>query len=405
MTTPMTDLSRYRQEVLSELTDDILAFWMRNVIDFDSGGFHGLVDGKGVAVPTADKGVILATRILWTFSRAYTRIKNEAYLRTAELMYRYLLDHFLDKERGGVFWIVDSKGRPLDSTKKFYGQAFAIYAFCEFSSASGNRQALEEARQLFSLVERYGRDPVEGGYLDALGADWTPIQDTRLSEKDLNTPKTMNTNLHVLEAYSKLVQQDPRGPVTEALESLVNVFLDKIIRPNNHFGLFFDNAWNEVSGHISYGHDIEGSWLLTEAAERIGREILTKRVASVSVDMAQAVLREGLDAEGGVLNERVASGSLLPGREWWMQAEGMVGFFNAYEMTGTDLFLGKSLSAWEYCKKYFLRPGGEWFGSIHEDGTPDLGQPLAGLWKCPYHTARACLEIAERAERKTIGLS
>ncbi len=391
-----TDLIRYREEVLNELTDDILAYWLRNIIDFDSGGFQGSVNGQGTADPTADKGVILATRILWTFSRAYSRLGNEKYIRAAELMYRYLRDHFLDREHGGVFWLVDHKGKPLDTTKKFYGQAFAIYAFSEFSQASGDRQALDEAKKIFHMVERYGRDPIEGGYLDALGRDWAPVQDTRLSEKDLNTPKSMNTNLHILEAYSLLAQYDPAGPVIESLESLLNVFLEKIIMPNRHFGLFFDMEWNEVSGNISYGHDIEGSWLLIEAAEATRRESLLKKVTPIAVSMAQAVLGEGLDAQGGVLNEKEADGSLKPGKEWWMQAEAMVGFFNAYEMTGKDLYFEKSKLAWEYCKKYFLRPGGEWFAGINDNGMPDIKREIAGLWKCPYHTGRACLEILER---------
>jgi cellobiose epimerase len=400
LTAKKSDINRYRQEAFTELTDDILAFWIQNVIDFDSGGFHGSVSGKGIVEPTADKGVILATRILWTFSRAYSRVGNEKYLRVAELMYRYLRDHFLDKEHGGVFWIVDHQGRPLDTTKKLYGQAFAIYAFSEFSRASGNQQALDEARKLFALAERYGRDTVEGGYIDALGADWTPVEDTRLSEKDLNTPKTMNTNLHVLEAYSELALVDPAGPVIEALESLVKVFLEKIILPNRHFGLFFDIAWNEVSGRISYGHDIEGSWLLTEAVKRTGRKNLVEKVTPVAMELARAVLEEGLDAEGAVRNEREANGTLKPGREWWMQAEAMVGFFNVYEMTGRDIYFEKSMAAWEYCKKRFLRPGGEWFAGINDEGMPDLEREIAGLWKCPYHTGRACLEIIERTGEK-----
>jgi mannobiose 2-epimerase len=391
---------KYREEVLAELTDDILAFWLRNVIDFGTGGFHGSVSGTGAAQPAADKGVIMATRVLWTFSRAYARLRHGEYIRAAGLMYRYLRDHFTDRDRGGLYWTVDHEGRPLDATKKFYGQAFAIYAFCEYSSASGDRQPLDEAKKLFALVERYGRDRVEGGYLDALGADWTPVEDTRLSDKDLNTPKTMNTNLHILEAYSKLASADPGGAVIEALENLVEVFLGKILMPNRHFGLFFDQAWHEVSGKISYGHDIEGSWLLAEAAERTGRASLAEKTAPVAVGMAKAVLEEGLDAEGGVLNEREADGSLRPGREWWMQAEAMVGFFNAYEMTGSGLFLEKSLSAWEYCKKRFLRPGGEWYYRIDEAGAPDTSREIAGMWKCPYHTGRACLEIAERTGEK-----
>lgn len=395
----MNDLNKYRKETLTELTDNILAYWLKNVVDFKSGGFHGYIDGKGVVDPKADKGVILATRILWTFSRAYTKLKDEQYLRAAELMVRYVRDHFLDQKHGGVFWMLDSKGVPVDSTKKFYAQGFAIYALAEYSKASGDQQALNEAKKLFELTEKYGRDRAEGGYIDAVGADWSPIADTRLSDKDLNTPKSMNTNLHVLEAYAELAHQDPRGPVVEALESLVNVFLDKIILPNRHFGLFFDNAWNEVSGNISYGHDIEGSWLLFEAAERTGNESLVKKVTPIAVEMARVAMEEALDAEGGVLNEREKDGTLKPGKEWWMTAEAMVGFFNTYESTRNDAYLEKSISAWEFCKKYFVRPGGEWYEAINDKGEPYLDRELVGPWKCPYHAGRACMEIIERTGR------
>src|SRR5258708_3472059 len=211
-----TGLKKYHEEVLTELRNDILDFWLRNVIDFDSGGFNGLVDGKGVVHPKAEKGVIMATRILWTFSRAYNQFKDERYPRAAELMFRYLQNYFIDKEQGGLFWMLDHQGKPLDSRKKFYGQAFAIYAFSEFSKASGDRRGLDEAKILFGLVEKYGKDRVEGGYIEALGGDWAPVEDNRLSEKEPITPKSMNTNLHMMEAFTGLAQQDRSEPVIEA---------------------------------------------------------------------------------------------------------------------------------------------------------------------------------------------
>lgn len=391
-------LKIYREEVSTELTSDILDFWMKHVIDFSSGGFNGSVTGNGVADPKADKGVILATRILWTFARACRKLGDARYLKTADLMYHYIQEHFVDKEHGGVFWILDHQGKPVDPLKKFYGQAFAIYAFAEYSRASGNKKALDEAKTLFELVEKHGRDKVKGGYIDAVGRDWAAVADTRLSEKDLNTPKTMNTNLHVMEAFSGLIQNNPvrDATVIEALESLAKVFLEKIILPNRHFGLFFDMNWNEVSGKISFGHDIEGSWLLSEAAQTSGNESLIKAVSPVAAEMARVTMREGLEADGGVLYEREADGSLHPGKEWWMQTEAMVGFLNAYEITGEEIFAEKSILAWDYCKKRYLREGGEWFSNLDSDGLPDLSRVLAGPWKCPYHTGRACMEIMER---------
>lgn len=398
MATLQTHLDPYRDEMTRELTDRLLPFWLTNVLDFGSGGFNGSISGRDIVDPKADKGVILATRILWTFSRAYRQAGREEYRRAADLMVRYLRDHFMDRDHGGVFWQLEHSGKPRDTTKRFYAQSFAIYALSEYSRATGDLQALREARELFTLLEKHGRDPVEGGYLDALGRDWKPIADTRLSEVDLNTPKSMNTNLHVLEAYSDLALHEPAGPVVESLEILLEVFLQKIILPNRHFGLFFDLEWNEVLGNISYGHDIEGSWLLTEAAERTGNGKLAARVQSAALGMAQAVLEQGVDAQGGVLNEREADGKLKAGKEWWMQAEAMVGFYNAYQLTGQDHYLKASLAAWDYSKKWFLRPDGEWYSGINDAGVPDLNRPVSGIWKCPYHTARAYMEIMERID-------
>jgi cellobiose epimerase len=394
------ELSRYRNEVLTELSKDILPFWLKNVIHFESGGFHGEVDGRGVPRPEADKGAILASRILWTFSRAYPRTKNPDHLRAAELMFRYILNHFLDRESGGVFWMLDAHGRPLDSTKKFYAQAFAIYAFSEYFRVSGERRALDEAQALFELIERHGLDPERGGYLDALGRDWTPIADTRLSDRDLNTPKTMNTNLHVLEAYTTLARCAPSVRLVRALEELSEVFLSRIIRPDGHFGLFFEMGWKEVSGTVSYGHDIEGAWLLSEAVEGSSNPDLAQRVRTASLAMAETALREGLDPDdGGLLFEREANGELIPGKEWWPQVEAMVGFFNAYGMTGRKEFLNASLSVWGFCKLKLIRPEGEWHGGVDAQGRPDPDRVIAGPWKCPYHTGRACMEIADRLEK------
>jgi len=393
-------LNRYREEVLAELKEDILEFWLKHVIDFESNSFNGAVSGQGVVDPLADKGAILAARILWTYSLAWSKLKDQRYLRAAQLMSRYILDHFIDKEHGGVYWMLDAKGKPVDSTKKFYALAFTIYALAEFARATGDHLAMDQAMALFYTIEKHGRDPLKGGYIDALGRDWSPIADTRLSEKDLNMPKTMNTNLHVLEAYSLLSLHAPGTAVKSALQDLIKVFLHKILRPDQHFGLFFDMDWKEVSGAISYGHDIEGSWLMLEAAERAGDKVLLQEVKATAVAMARAVLAEGTDAEGSVLNERQADGAVHAGREWWIQAEAMVGFFNAYQMTGDEAYAATSLKAWAYLKKHFFRPGGEWYPSLYTDGRPDTEQVIAGPWKCPYHNARACFEIAERVEAK-----
>jgi len=389
-------LEKYREEVLAELKYDILEFWMKNVIDYDKGGFYGAVGGDGRPKPDAKKGVILASRILWTYSRAYIKFKDRQYLKTAELMYEYIIKHFVDKKYGGVYWMLNADGNIADPIKKFYGQAFAIYGFAEYAKASKRKQAMKNAMQLFSLMEKYGRDKTKGGYIDALAREWKPVKDTRLSTRDMNTPKTMNTNLHVMEAYSALALHTGSKKVIKALENLVNVFIDRIIMQNSHFGLFFDMDWKEASCKISFGHDIEGSWLLTEAAGIIGNKKFIDKVRPYSVRMAEAVMREAIDKDGGIYSEKEANGHIHRDKEWWMQVEAMVGFMNAYEITKKEIFLEKSLSAWEYCKKYYLRPGGEWYPNLDENNRPDKKRDIAGPWKCPYHAGRACMEIAER---------
>ena len=242
-----TKLETYRDEVIMELTGDILPFWMNNVIDSGSGGFNGAISGYGAVDPAADKSAVMAARILWTFSRAFMTTKNPLYLKTSGLMFNYMSEHFFDKEFGGVYWMLDSGGKPLDTVKKLYSQGFALFGLAEYAKTSGNKQAMDKAGELFKLCERYGRDKRSGGYIDALGRGWEKIEDMRLSPKELNTPKSMNTNLHIMEAYSELAMNYKNKAVMEALESVVRIFLGKIIRPNRHFGLFFDMDWNPES--------------------------------------------------------------------------------------------------------------------------------------------------------------
>jgi cellobiose epimerase len=239
-----TKLEKYSEEVITELTGNILPFWMKNVIDYDSGGFNGSVAGDGTINPSADKSAVMAARILWTFSRAFIKLNDAQYLRKADLMFKYIVSHFLDKEHGGVFWTLDGSGKPLVATKKMYAQGFTMYAFAEYAKASGSSRALDEAKNLFSLVEKYGRDMENGGYIDALSADWSLISDMRLSAKEMNTPKSMNTNLHVMEALSVLVMYFKDKQALEALENIVNVFavtsmqFDKLIALSKVEGQF-----------------------------------------------------------------------------------------------------------------------------------------------------------------------
>ena len=278
------------------LENNILHFWQTKMVDHENGGFYGRIDGHEVLHPEAEKGAILNARILWTFSAAYRVMKKPEYLETATYAKEYFIEHFLDKEYGGVYWSVDSKGQPLNTRKQFYAIGFAIYGLSEYARATGDREALDYALQLYDCIEEHALDREQNGYIEATARDWQPIADMRLSELDANFPKSQNTHLHIIEPYTNLlrclkemhaqescdyvpvlgsvlpigvsVPMETMISVEASLRNLIDIFTDKILNPEtHHLDLFFEMDWTRGAGHLeSYGHDIECSWLMHEAA-------------------------------------------------------------------------------------------------------------------------------------------
>ncbi|HKX28394.1 MAG TPA: AGE family epimerase/isomerase [Blastocatellia bacterium] len=394
------DLSAFRRRIESELRNGILPFWMERTIDTAHGGFHGRISNELVVDPKAAKGLILNTRILWTFARAYRLYHEASLLRMADRAYRYLLDHFFDRSYGGVYWTLDHLGRPLEQKKRTYGQAFTIFALSEFYLASGDRGALNTAAALFELIELVCRDQQAGGYLETFERDWTPAVDQRLSEVDQDNFKSMNTHLHVLEAYAGLARIKAEAGVKRALREVIEIFDRHILDSRKaHFRMFFDRDWSVQSELISFGHDIEGSWLLCEAAEVLGdRELLT-RVQQTAVTMAEASYDEGLDHDGALLYEAGPNGLVDGDKHWWPQTEAVVGLINAYQLTGQERFLRAATRCWEFIDLRLIdRTHGEWFWKVSRDGAPDRAKPKVDQWKCPYHNGRMCFEVLSRLE-------
>lgn len=392
-------LVRLRAELYEELTEHILPYWMEHAVDEEHGGFVGRVTGDGRPLTEADRGGILNARILWTFSAAYRVMGRTPYRQMAERAWRYVDAHFWDVEHGGVYWMVDHEGRPVDARKHTYAQAFAIYGVAEYVRAIADEAALQRAVALFRLLEKYGRDDVHGGYWEAFDRTWTPLDDVRLSAKDADEKKSMNTHLHVLEAYTNLYRVWPDAALARRLEALLLLMLDSVVDVSSgHMTAFFDEDWTPRSEKISYGHDIEGSWLLLEAADVLEDRALRDRAATAAIAIAEATLREGMDEDGGLFNEgHPERGIVDTDKDWWPQAEAVVGFLNAYQETGRTAFLQAALRAWSFVKTY-VRDGerGEWFERVARDGAPYAGRDKVGPWKCPYHNARACLEVIER---------
>ena len=390
----MNKYQEFTAQIRSELTDDILPFWMNRMQD-GNGGFYGRMDGTGLLVPDAPRGGILTARLLWTFSATYRVLGDPALKETAQLAYRQIRDRFYDPEFGGTYWSISADGSPLETKKQFYAIAFAVYGLAEYHRACGSDEALDLAVRLYRDIEAHSLDSVLGGYLEAAGRDWSPIADVRLSERDRNDAKTMNTHLHILEGYTGLYRVWPDEGLRRSLTELVELFLGRITRPDGHLGLFFDEHWNSQTDAVSYGHDIETSWLLCETAEVLGNMDLTARVEECSKRMA-AASAEGLRPCGGMVYEYdPASGELDASFQWWVQAETVVGCLNQLRLTGERLWWERAQRAWDFIRTKLLCPDGEWYWSINPDGTPDTVDDRAGFWKCPYHNGRMCMEVLQ----------
>ena len=391
-------LFQLSQEVEAELHQNILPFWIK-MRDKEHGGFYGRVTGKNVLEPEAPKGSVLNARILWTFSSAAIHFpEKKVYREMADEAFDYFTRYFFDQCNGGIFWMLDYKGSPVDKKKQIYAQAFAIYALAEYYRATAKEESLQLAMHLFQLIEIHSFDPEKNGYFEAYSEDWYLLDDLRLSDKDANEKKTMNTHLHVLEAYTALYKVWKNKHLKKQLVNLVEVFLNKIIDlETGHFNLFFDESWLIKSHEISFGHDIEGSWLLWEAAEASESEELKEKAKHLVIKMAEVTLKGGVDTDGGLFNEGEGNIIVDSDKHWWPQAEAMVGFFNAWQLTKQEAYLRASQNSWNFIKRNMIdRAHGEWFWKTSREGIPSLEEDKAGFWKCPYHNGRACLEMIER---------
>lgn len=399
----VAELEQYKMELQNQLRE-ILSWWMTTTLDEENEGFVGKIDHSNKVYANAPKGAVLNSRILWAFSSAYNFTGNKEYLRIAERAFSYFTNYFIDKQFGGVYWTVDYKGQPLDRKKQVYALAFAVYGISEYHSASGDEKAKEISIKIYHDIISHSYDEQHGGYIEAFAEDWKEVKDLRLSAKDENEKKSMNTHLHLLEAFTNLYKVWKDGSLRQRVTELIQVFLDRIIdNRTHHLVLFFDEKWNSRSAIISYGHDVEAAWLILEAAEAVGDDLLLQRVKKISVKLAEAAAN-GLDEDGGLWYEYDAvKQQLIRQKHSWPQAEAMVGFFNAWQITGDQRFLNSSIRSWQFVKEYMLdKHLGEWYWGINEDHSPMTEKEKVGVWKCPYHNSRACMEVIHRINRTII---
>lgn len=375
----------------------ILDYWVNNAIDEKNGGFIGTIDYTETKQYNDPKGSVLNARILWAFSASYPITQNKEHLQMAERAFDYIARYFYDREHGGIFWSLNYDGTPNDTKNQIYALAFIIYGLSEFYAASGNEEALKMAIALYEKIEEHSFDSVYKGYFEAFTRDWKPIDDLRLSDKDANEKKTMNTHLHIVEAYANLyrVWKDEKLKQVTAnlLETIDKYFINT---DTKHLRLFFNEEWVEKEDVISYGHDIEAAWLLQWCAEAIEDENLTAIYKKHAMVLTEGAL-EGLDDDGGLWYEmEMHNNQMIEEKHWWPQSELWIGLVNAWQLTGDKKYLDLTQKNWEFVRQYILdKTNGEWVWGVNKDYSL-IEKDKAGFWKCPYHNSRACIELIKR---------
>lgn len=392
----MTDrIKDFEREMRAHLTERLIPFWS-GLRDDEYGGFYGYMSYDGETDHRAVKGCILNSRILWFFSAAYSLLGTEMLLDEARHAYEFLRDFCLDKEYGGVFWSVNFDGSVCEDIKHTYNQAFAVYALTAYYAASHNREALDAAWELYRIIEEKCSD--EGGYLESFERDFSPADNEKLSENGVIAERTMNTLLHVFEAYTELYRVTGAAEVEERLRYILGLFRDKLYNPEKRrLEVFFDRDYSSLTDLHSYGHDIETSWLIDHGCDIIGDERLTARMREITSALAQRIYERAY-VNGSVLNE-CENGTDKTNRIWWIQAESVVGFFNAWEKAPRHgEYLDAALEIREYIRTHIIdpRPFSEWFWEADENGSPIEGRPIVEPWKCPYHNGRMCIRIIQR---------
>ena len=384
------------EETIQDLKGNILPFWMNKDVD-PNGGFYGFLTFDGQPRANAPKGGVLNGRILWSFSSGYRLFGNKEYLALANRAQRYFIDYFIDKKYGGTYWIVGADGAPLDSTKQTYGIAYGIYGLSEHFHATGNNESLQKAIELYQTMETHVRDSIKEGYIEAFTRSWG--RTSRLAYKGRAT-KTMNTHIHVLEAYTSLYRVWKDAGLRQRLETLIHLVSEKLYNPvTHHLILYCDSDWNSLDDVDSYGHDIETSWLLSEAAEVLGDEALKVKIDKIAVDMAETALKEGGTPEGGMIYERKGT-HYQRELSWWCQAETVLGCINAWQITGDEKFLNSAIKTWTFIKTKVIDPVyGEWYSTVSDTGKAMKKVPKANMWRGPYHNSRMGYEIYTRLKR------
>ena len=383
------------EEIRNHLTDCIIPFW-KNLRDDENGGYYGWVGYDLKVDKKAVKGCILNSRILWFFSNAYTMLKDPSLLDEADHGFAFMKQYCMDRENGGIFWSIQYDGKPEDTTKHTYNQAFAIYALSSYYEASGKEEALDMAKELFHIIE--GKCTDEIGYKEAFDKEFHEIENDKLSENGVIAEKTMNTLLHVFEAYTELYRVAKLPEVGERLHWIMETFAHKVYNPELHRQeVFFDKNMKSILDLHSYGHDIETAWLIDRGVEVLGDPKMEELLSPITRDLTAQIYKVAFN--GHSLANECEKGVVNTHRIWWVQAETVIGFLNGYQKDPSKKeYLEAAEAEWQFIKDYVIdkRSGSEWYWEVDENGKPYPDRPIVEPWKCPYHNGRMCMEVMKR---------
>ncbi len=393
-----TEIEAFSKRVSDHLFNHILPFWSGPALDNEQGGWMAWLSNDLKPDRSKAKGLVLNTRILWTFAAAHDVRQEARYHDLDDRALDWVMNRFWDSQYGGAFWRLNDSGKVLDDSKQVYGEAFCMYALAQYHLAFNAPPALARARELFALLDKHAHEPKHGGYLEARSRNWTSAVPSQVGGHELGATKSMNTNLHVLEALTTLYRAWKDPLLAERLREMIRLFREKILDARTqHFHHFFDDSWKVLSDNYTFGHDIEGSWLLCEAAEALGDKALQHEVEQVAVRMADVALKEGVSADGGLCYEGKAGKIVEAGKDWWPQAEALVGFINAYQICREAKYLDAARQVWDFIDRHIAdHVHGDWFWRVDAEGKLDPKPPKVSEWKGPYHSGRACLEAAQR---------
>jgi len=408
-----SELTAFQEVFTNELHNNILAYWMKFGVEKEGQGFYGAVDLNNKPVPGANKTSVLNARILWTFAAAAKKYPEKAYKEIAHKAYRVVTEDFADKEHGGYYMELSAENKASNDIKHTYAQAFVIYSLAKYYEFNPAPEVLVKIQEFFYFLDDKTKDPDHPGYFESFTRTWNPYEENRMA--DNNEPKSMNTHLHVLEAYAAVYKIWKDELVKQRLTELLEIFINNIIREDGHLGVFFSEEFSETEsskGICSFGHDIEASWLIWEAAEILGDESILAKTRPLILKMAKAVLRVGVDKDGGLFLESSRFGShVRTNKHWWLQAENLVGFMNAFQLTGESKYWNTVKLTWDFIDKHVIdHEGGEWFTKVNRLGKAYLTEPeddpspyyrndwKIDPWKCPYHNGRAMIELTRRID-------